>query len=226
MAELVCVGQHQACVLRATRLDEDCTPLSGPTDAVIFAGIVDLSLTPVVKERTFLEPEDACGNILFVAETPEVVKRYDVTLNLAVSGFEAIELMTDAELIIGNATSPWEDSTIGVADAGLTTPSKPGFGLEVWVRATALGESGPCGPDETNPNWVRHVFPRVLLRRDARTFNNEVANYTFTGISTANSQFGDPWSDFPGVTVPNGSPHYEFYDTGIPTAECGYVSGS
>ncbi len=32
---------------------------------------------------------------------------------------------------------------------------------------------------------MRHVLPRVLLRRDARTFNNEVANYTFTGISTA-----------------------------------------
>lgn len=225
MTEVACIGQYSACVIRATRLDDDCTPLTGPTDGIVVAAIADLTLTPEVKERTFVEPEDACGNIVFQAEIDEKLKRYTVAFNLIVAGWEAIELLTDASLIIGGASSPWVGKSIGVNHPGLTTPSKPGAALELWVKASAAGQSGPCGADETNPKWVRHRLPRTLLRLDARTFNNETANYSFTGIATANPLFDDPYDDLPGVVDLN-SPHQEFFDVGVPTVECGYVSAS
>lgn len=226
MADVVCVGQHQPCIIRATRLDTDCTPLDGATDGAILAAIVDLTLTPEMKDAVYLEPEDACGNVVFVTETPPRLKRYTVALNLITSGFEARELLTDGALIVGDVTSPWSGKSIGLAAPGLTTTPKPGVGLEIWVQATAEGASGPCGGDDTNPPWVRHVLPRVTLHEAARTFNNEVSNYSFEGTAFANPVFGDPYSDFPGVTVPTNSPHYEFFDTGVPTAECGYVTPS
>jgi hypothetical protein len=226
MTEVICFGESRPCVLRGTRLDADCAPLTGPTDGIILAAIADIALTPEMKEATFLEPEDACGNVVFVTENPARVKRYSATINLIVIGHEARELLTDGTLIVGDVSSPWAGDSIGHAAPGLRTPVKPGVGLEFWTQVTADGASGPCAADPDTPNWERHVLPRATLHEAARTFNGEVSNFTFEGTVFANPAFGDPYNDFPGVTVPTDSPHYDFFDVAPPDAVCGYVTGS
>lgn len=223
-----CFIQRSACALRITRLGADCSPVAGVGNGAIATAIATITATPDVTEGTSFNPTDACGRVVFSAKDPSVTNRYTFEMELIGVDYEFIEIATSSSLILGASGSgpsgSWANKAIGIERPGPTTANTDGFGLEVWVKNGA--GTGSCGPASTNPPYVRHVFPRVLAELGARTFTNEVANATFSGTAEANISWGEgPYGDFPGATVPGGTPWMEFFDVAanLPEAECGAV---
>lgn len=222
----ICIGQRQACALRVTRLDSDCTVSVGADNAVVTAGLVTLNLEPEIEEGQVFEPKSACDSILWTAEEPDKIKRYTGDGEIGVWDYELIELMTDAAVVLGDATSPWSGDVIGVSMPGPSTASSNGVGLEIWTKGQGVGATGPCGGAATHPPYVRHVFPRVLIRPGGHTFENDAAMFTFSMKASANPQWGNgPWNDWqPASNMPADSPYIQFYDDALPTTQCGYIT--
>lgn len=223
---VACIAERSACVIRVTRLGPNCEPLTGPTDGAILTAISTINLTGDVEEGTRFEPKDACGDIVYTAEDADIVKRYNITIDFWKTDFEAFELMTDGSLVIGKTGTDWAGKVIGVTAPGATTAHKNGVALEIWTK-TATG-TGPCGPPGTNPQFMRHVLPRVLLRPGDRTFENDTAVQSFVGTANSNVYWGEgPWGDWPAEDgMPGDSPWERFFDLSLPTGACGYVTPS
>lgn len=223
MANVACIAERSVCAIRATRLGDDCAPLTGPTDGAIAVAVATINVTSDVEEGTKFEPKDGCGRIMYTAEDPDVIKRKNLTIELGFVDFELLELVTDSTLILGAEGGDYEGLVIGIEEPGATTTQGNGIALEVWTK-TAFG-TGACGEDGANPNWIRHVFPRVFLRPGDRTMENAPANVSLVGTSNSNPQWIDVWGDYPGEGALSGtSPHFKFFDPfGPPDSECGYV---
>lgn len=230
MANVACIAERSVCAIRATRLDDDCTPLTGPTDGAVALAIATINATAEVQEGTAFEPVDGCGRTVYSARNPDVVRRKNITMELHLQDFELIELLTDSSLILGAADGPWPGLVIGINEPGANTESKPGVALEIWTK-TAFG-TGDCGEDsETeNPVWMRHTLPKVKLRLGDRTFEDAHATVSFSGFAVANPLWGEggPWGDWPaeGPLDPS-TPHARMFDPlGPPEANCGYLTPS
>ena len=48
-SSVICIGQRQACALRVTRLDSDCTPAVGADNAVVTTALVTMNLDPEIE---------------------------------------------------------------------------------------------------------------------------------------------------------------------------------
>ena len=95
---VTCIAERSACVLRATRLGSDCTPLTGSTDGALTTAIATINLSPDVEEGTRYEPKDACGRILYSASDPDIVKRYNITIDHDHIDITGINLTGDLDL--------------------------------------------------------------------------------------------------------------------------------
>ena len=80
--QLMCLGQYQACALRAVRLDTDCTPLQGVNNGVVTSALITGTASPQIEEGKRFEPMNACGDICWTATADDRVKRYNVDLEL------------------------------------------------------------------------------------------------------------------------------------------------
>ena len=213
-------------MLRATRLGSDCTPLTGATDGALTTAIATINLSPDVEEGTRYEPKDACGRILYSASDPDIVKRYNITIDLHMVDFELYELLTDGQLLLGKTGTTWDGQVVGVSAPGATTAQGYGVGLEIWTKTAS--DTGVCGPASTNPPYIRHVLPRVMLRPADRTFEGAAATNSFAGTAEANLAWDEgPWGDWMAEDpMPADSPWVRFYDDTVPASSCGFVTPS
>lgn len=220
---VACVGQRSACAVRATRLGPDCSPVTGgDSDFAVTTALTTFTATPDVEEGTKFEPKNACGDLLWTAADPDIVKRWTVEFEFGMFDFELAELLTDSTALLGAASSPWPGKVVGIEAPGPRTEQGYGVALEIWVK-TATGQ-GVCGPADVNPPYVRHVFPRALLRLNDRTFENDVATFKFSGTAETNVSWGcGPYADCPIDPGLSGDTAYaQFFDTDLPEATCGY----
>lgn len=231
----VCIGQHSACILRAAKLATDCSPLGGADSGIVSNGIATITASADVQDAVVFEPLNGCGDIAFTYEKPARVRRRNLTGELIFHDFEMMELLFGGHLILGNSGSDFATDVIGWAEADITDPDPNPVYLEVIVRTAARG-AGECstGGVET-PYAVGHIFGKARLTPGDRTFENDVANVAFTGVSTSNpALFDGPWNDWPGLT--NGSPYIPNspwvqasysraeYDAIADLAGCGYLT--
>lgn len=220
---VACIGQHSVCAIRATRLAADCTPMTGASNTVVTAGMTTVNLTPDVDAGTKYEPKNGCGKILWTDTNPDIIKRYNIDAEFAVFDYELISLLTDASLIMGAAGGPWTGKSVGVGFPGPTTVRSKGVALEIWTK-TGSG-MGECGPNTANPQFVRHVLPRCILRPDAHAFADAVAMIKVMGTAEVNPLFNlGPYGDSQALTVDTSLPYYSTYDVALPTTGCGFVS--
>ena len=78
-ADGICIGSHSVCLLRAARLNADCSPEGGDSSGIITTAIVTLTATPDVQDDTTFEPEDGCGRTLFAYSRQGLTRRYNIT---------------------------------------------------------------------------------------------------------------------------------------------------
>lgn len=228
-ANSICLGQRQACAMRVTRLDEDCSPAVGEDNAVVTAGLVTLNADPEVEEGTTYQPKNACDKIRWTATGEDRVTRYTGDFEFADFDFELMELLFNAALLTGAVGSPWAGETIGVSGVGPNSPVGNGVGIEIWVKNAGLGDEGECGPSAEIPPYTRYVFPRVRVRPGGRTFSNDAATMTGSVRMTPNPQWGQgPWGDWQATVgfeddTLKTECYVQFWDDDVPDDDCGYI---
>lgn len=206
----VAIGQLNACVVRAARLDADCSPTGGANGGIVTAGLVTLNADPDIEEGTVFEPKNACGDIMFTYEQEDKIKRYNFTGEFGFHDYEMMALLFGGTTILGKAGGDFAGEVIGYADRLYSAPPRNGVYLEIITDAIYAG-SGECvAADGGTPAAVGHIFGKVKLQRGASNFANEVKLLTFTGKGTNNPNlFDGPWNDYPGAGYIPNSPYVE-----------------
>lgn len=231
----ICIGAYDACILRAAKLDTDCSPRGGADSGVVTAGIITATASPDVEEGTVLEPKTGCGSIGFTVEKQSRTKRVNLTGDLLFHDDELMELLFGGRLILGNGTSDFATDVIGWAESDISDPDPAPVYLEVITLLAARG-AGECSTGGVAVPYAQgHIFGKARLTLGDETFENDVRNLSFTGTSTSNpALFNGPWNDWPGLT--NGSPYIpnsprifvqysrDEYDAIADLAGCGYVT--
>lgn len=210
LAGSVAIGQLNACIVRAARLDADCSPTGGVNGGIVTSALVTLNADPDVEEGTVFEPKNACGDIMFTYEQDDKIKRYNLSGELGFHDYELMALLFGGSTILGRAGGSFAGKVIGYADPLYTAPPRNGVYLEIITTAIYSG-SGSCTTSTgTTPVAVGHIFGKAKLTRGASNFANEVKLLTFSGKSTNNpSLFNGPWNDYPGAGYTPNSPYVE-----------------
>lgn len=225
----VCIGELQACILRASRLDSDCTPTGGVNGGIVTAGLVTLTADPDVEEGTVYEQKNACGDILFTYEKDDKIKRYNLSGELGFSDFEMMALLFGGSTILGRAGGAFAGEVIGYADPLYTAAARNGVYLEVITTAIAEGAGSCVVAGSANPFAIGHIFGKVKLRPGSSTFADDVKRIAFSGKGTNNPNiFNGPWNDYPGAGYAPSSAHITVgyseaeYSAIAATVTCGY----
>lgn len=227
----VCIGQLNACVVRVAKLDADCTPTGGADSGYVTAALATLSAEPDIEEGTRFEPKNACGELMFTYEQDSRIKRYNLSGEFFFFDWEMLKLLFGGDLVLGAAGGPFAGKVIGHAMPNYTVNPTSGVYLEVITQAVVEG-AGDCqqpAAAAAYPSYIGHIFGKVRLTPGSRTFENDVARVTFTGVATNNPLLTNgPWNDYPGAGYIPNSPYTQVgysaaqYNTILGTVGCGY----
>lgn len=204
------IGELNVCLLRAAKLDSDCSPLGTADSAIITPGLVTMTATADIVEGTTYEPKTGCGDIAYTVTKPDRVKGYSLSGELVFFDFELMEVLFGGSLITGNVGSDFNGKVIGHAMPNYNTPATNGIYLEVITEAVGEG-AGDCVTSGSGfPTYVGHIFGKVKMTPGDRTFAEEAATLSFTGKATNNpSLFDGPWNDYPGTGYIANSPYVQ-----------------
>ena len=206
----VAIGQLNACVVRAARLDSDCSVTGGVNGGIVTAALVSLQADPDVEDGTVFEPKNACGNIMFTYEQEDKIKRYNISGEFGFHDYEAMALLFGGTTILGKAGGSFAGKVMGYADRLYSAPPRNGVYLEVITTAIYAGSGACVASDGSTPVAVGHIFGNCKLSRGSSNFGNEVKRLAFSGKATNNPNlFDGPWNDFPGAGYIPNSPYVE-----------------
>lgn len=230
LAGNVCIGQLNACVLRAARLGSDCHPSGGADSGIVTAALATLTADPEVEEGQVFEPKNGCGTILYTFKQEDRIKRYNLSGELLFFDYEMMALLFGGSTILGKAGGSFAGKVIGYADRLYSAAPRNGTYLEI-VRQVVTPDGGDCAQSAgvILPAAVGHIFGKVKLIPGSVTFENDVARVTFTGYGENNNWLTNgPWNDWPGTGYVPNSPHVEVeytqteYNAILATVTCGH----
>lgn len=202
------IGELQACIVRAARLDSDCSVTGGVSGGIVTAGLVTLTADPDVEEGTIYEQKNACGDILFTYEKDDKIKRYTISGEFGFSDFEMMALLFGGSTILGKGGGSFAGKVIGYYDPLYTATATNGVYLEVITTAIVQGAGNCASPSATAPYAVGHIFGKAKLRSGTLNFGDEIKRVTFSGKSVNNPNLYDgPWNDYPGAGYTPNSAH-------------------
>ena len=225
----VCIGQLNACVVRAARLDSDCTPTQGADGGIITAGLATLTADPEIEEGTVFEPKNGCGDIMYTVTQADKIKRFNLTGEFLFFDYEMMALLFGGSTILGRAAGAYNGKVIGHSMPLYSAAATNGVYLEVITQAV-VEDAGDCVTAVGGaPAYIGHIFGKCRLTPGSRTFENDVARVAFTGKATNNpSLYDGPWNDYPGTGyVPNSAYSQVGYSAAeyaaiLATVTCGY----
>lgn len=229
LAGATCLGQHSTCLLRAAKLDSDCTVSGGADSGIVTTGIVTATFTPEYSDTRTIEPLNGCGDFLFSFVQPGKFRRGTIAGELGYHDVEAHEVMFGGTVLNGAAGGPFATDAIGWAAPAFDDPVPDPVYLEIIVR-NASADQGECvDPDSPFPTYTGYIFGKVRLTIDAITYNDQELMVPFTGVAESNPNlvFG-PWNDYPADGVVPNSPFIKVgysqaqYETIAAMAACGY----
>lgn len=199
------LGELNACVVRAARLDADCSPTGGTSTGIVTAALVTLTASPVVAEGTAFVQKNACGNTLYTVNQDDKITGYTLTGEFAFSDFEMMAMLFGGSTILGVAAGAFAGKVIGYADPLYSAPTRNGVYLEV-ITTTVAENAGDCVSSTGSvPVAFGHIFGKAKLTPGDLNFSNDIKRITFTGKSVNNpALFDGPWNDWVGAGyIPN-----------------------
>jgi hypothetical protein len=225
-----CIGQHSVCLLRASKLDSDCSPFGGADSGIVTIGIVTLTATPDIEEGVVIEPKNGCGTIAYTYTEEDKIKRWNLTGELVYHDWEAFLILFGGRQVVGAAGGTYAGMNIGHTPPDYTTTAqRNGVYLEVITKAVSA-EAGDCATAVGGHTpYVGHIFPKAKLYPGDQTFAEGARNVTFTGTAVRNPNiFNGPWNDYPGAGYLRAEPYTTVgysqsqYDAIIAVADCGF----
>lgn len=223
----LCIGQHQPTLLVLSRLDDDCTPLTGANDQVRMACFASVDSQPQYDDGQEFYRRAANGTRCFYVRDCDRFKQIDLTIQTIGWDMEMIELATGSDLLLGATGGTREGDSIGFALPGSDADCPNGVSVEVYVNS-AYGTGGICAPAEAAaPPYVRHLWPYTSLRMGQVTLDDSTDGIllNLSGFGLANPNWGNgPNDDWPAEGgMPASSPYAAVFADTLPTAECGYI---
>lgn len=224
----LCIGQYQACMLVVTRLDTDCTPLTGDAAQVRSTCFAQVDAQPQYDEGQEFGRRASDGSRCFYIRDCDKFKQFDLTFQLITWDIELLELMTDGTLILGAGGGDWDGDVIGLELPGTGAACPAGVSIEVYTKA-AFGTAGICSDSGAGaPSYVRHLFPYVQARLGQITFddNTDGILVNLTGFGLANPNWGNgPANNWEGATpVGDDTPYAFTFTNTLPSSSCGYAA--
>lgn len=209
------LGQLNACVLRAARLDADCSPTGGADTGIVTAGLVTLTADPVISEGTAFEQKNACGNVLFSYTEDDKLTGWTFSGELAYTDPEIGAMLFGGSVIAGAAGGSFPGGSIGFSAPLYNAAPRNGTYLEVITTTIQEGAGNCVSSTGATPVAYGHIFGKVKLVLGSITFANDIIRVAFTGKGTNNPNlFDGPWNDYPGAGyVPNTSYAYVGYSS-------------
>lgn len=212
-----CPGAIHVLALRATRLNTDGSPASGPNASYVSAHPMRVGLNPDTEEGEDRIQKNGADCACLTYRAPDQIKRWLYELDNCRIEPALFELMFGADAIPGSE----EGSIIGAilpAGVGGCDISAGGVGLEFWTRAWD-GDRPLAGTP-----YIRWVVPKSMWALGDNEFSAEFATITAAGYSENNPAFDDPYGDWPATFVnPEGRPAF-FFDSVLPEAACEYAA--
>jgi hypothetical protein len=226
----VCIAELQACVVRAARLDSDCTPTQGTNGGIVTAGIVTLTADPIIEEGKTYEQPNGCGSILYTVTKDDKLKGQTLSGEFGFSDFEMMALLFGGDVILGKGGGEFAGEVIGYADPLYNAPPRSGVYLEVITNVVEEGAGDCITSGSARPVAIGHIFGKAKLTQGSKNFADDVRRITFTGKGTNNPNlFDGPWNDFPGAGWAPNTSYFTVgysqteYDAILGAVTCGYV---
>jgi hypothetical protein len=206
-------GALNACVIRAARLDSDCSPTGGADTGLVSAGLVTLTADPVVSEGTTFEQKNSCGNVLFNYTEDDKLTGWTFNGELAFWDPEIAALLFGGSVIAGAVGGDFAGKSIGYAAPLYNAPPRNGTYLEIITTYLVEGAGNCVSAASGVPVAFGHIFGKVKLVQGSIPFANDIIRVAFTGKGTNNPNlFNGPWNDYPGAGyTPNTSYAYVGY---------------
>jgi hypothetical protein len=214
MAE--CASTVEICAIRATRLDDTGSVAPGPDNVYIVQDVIQLQLTPNVREGEEREMIGGCGGCVIASKTDEDnLRRFDLELQSGRLEPGLIEMLAGGTVIEGTS------GPLGVmagAKRACGTP-QPRVAFEAWSkRWTSDDEQDPVYP------WWHWLWPSVAWVLGQNTLSADFGPVVLTGKSRANTAWGTgPYGD--ALTDILGNQVSVWADTNdLPVATCDYMT--
>lgn len=209
-----CASTVEICAIRATRLADDGTVSPGPDNSYIVNDVIQLQLTPNVREGDEREMIGGCGGCVIASKTDEdTLRRFDLELQAGRLEPGLVEMLAGGTVIDGT------NGALGVmigAKRACGTP-QPRVAFEAWSkRWTQDDEQDPIYP------WWHWVWPSVAWVLGQNTLQADFGPVVLTGKTRANTAWATgPYGDLPTNLL--GNQLQVFADAGdLPTATCDY----
>jgi len=195
------LGSIGACLMRAARLNADCSPSQGTNGGIVTVGLVTGTATPDVQEGARYEPTNACGATMYSVARRDKILRWNLSGEIIFFDPEMMELLFGGTLILGAPGGPFAGDVIGWASPNADQASDHfGAYVEFFTQAVVEG-AGDCqvAGSET-PSWFGNIFGKTRLVPGEWNFGDEAHRVAFTGTAERNPNLYDgPWNDFPGA---------------------------
>lgn len=194
------LGEMNACVVRAARLDADCSPTGGTSGGIVTAGLVTLTADPTISEGQTFEQKNACGTVLYTTTEDDKVTGYTFNGEFAFSDFEMMAMLFGGGTILGKAGGSFAGKVIGYYDPAYNAAPRNGCYLEVITTTLAEGAGNCISSSIAAPVALGHIFGKVKLTPGSQNFANDLKRVAFTGKGVNNpSLYDGPWNDYPGA---------------------------
>lgn len=194
------LGQLNACVLRAARLNANCSVTGGVSGGMVSAGLVTLTATPVINEGTDFNQKNACGTVLFDYTEDDKLTGWTFDGEFAFTDPEQAALLFGGSVINGAAAGWAAGKSIGWAAPKYNAPARNGVYLEVITTTIAEGAGNCVSGAGTTAVAFGHIFGKSKLTPGAISFANDIIRVPFSAKTTNNpSLYDGPWNDYPGA---------------------------
>lgn len=216
-AEAICASSILACSMRATLLDTDGQVADTPNNYYVTNTLVEIQVTPEIEtgdERTL---KSGCAAIIATAKFPDLLKRFNLQVQLGQLEPGLISLLTGAALVNDTSDTPvpigW-DWPVQVC-AGDNPP--PRVALEIWSDVWDCDDQNPLLP------YWHWVFTQSRWQFGQAALNSDFMQPVLNGYTEGNSMWGHgPYGDGkPDGTVVGHLGSVWQTDDVPPTADCG-----
>lgn len=225
----ICIGQAQAAMLVVTKLDNDCTPLTGDSAQGRTHCFTTVDAQPNVDEGQEFGRRAANGQRCWYLRDCDRLKQWDLTLTLLTWDWELLELMTSGTLVLGSSASDWVGDVVGIETPGPDAECPDGASLEIYTKALPAGSGGICSEAGAGfPTYARVLFPFTRMRFGQITLDDNADGIlvNITGFALPNPNWGTgPANNWEGEGGVSGDTAMAIvFSNDLPSSTCGYAA--
>lgn len=186
MANIDCLPQVHICALRVAELDANGVPTPGMDTLITVDSIVELTVTPVVREGQTITELGGQGTPCIDYQGDDSIVRADIAITVCDNNPHVLRALGRGTVLTDAGVNGYAWPSLGPVPADRVS-------IEYWAKRI---EDGDLANENPYAWWV---LPKVTnLRQGPITANNGAQRPTFTGRAFENPNWFDgPLNDWP-----------------------------